>query len=208
MRKIDRGAPLERFTDFLVKHKPHQWNELEKDPGLRKEMQKRLLCEQGEMSGYTERPIADSSTLHIDHFRKQDLFKSQEYVFGWYNFVVDEHNPNYGADHKDNRTIVKSASDYDKIIDPIKEDPHLFFDIMANGGICPKSELEKDEAAKAEFTISVFNLNHPSLVNQRMQVMRDVENLAGLISDNDIVACYAPYGFLSTVEQVLANRKH
>lgn len=55
------------------------------------------INEQDCLSAYTEKPL--EGNIHIDHFRKRSMYPTL--TFCYENLLVDEHNVNYGADHKD-----------------------------------------------------------------------------------------------------------
>ena len=57
-----------------------------------------LTRQQQGISAYTEMQIGTSGPRHIDHFRKQSLYNSKRYVFGWENYVVANHDNNFGAE--------------------------------------------------------------------------------------------------------------
>lgn len=192
MRKINRGNPDPAFLKFASQKPVPSWKNL--PSGLRQNITLQLLSEQDGLSGYTEKPIQEN--VHIDHFRKQDLFPKN--ILDWYNFVVDEHGKYYGEDHKDKNV---KMGDYVKIIDPIQEDPHNFFDYMANGEIIPKKGLSTADEEKAKFTIDIFNLNHESLVDLRMTIMQMVEDCKkGKMLPHDISDCLKDCGFPSVIE--------
>lgn len=200
MRKIAKGEPLEIFTAYVRQHHPQQWEEL--PPDIRRQCRSHILGkEQKGLSGYTEKPLdEDNHTLHIDHFRKQQLFNTD--VFKWNNFIVDEKNMEYGADAKDGKNGVKSRDEYTMIVNPVEEDPHHYFQyMMTDGSIIPSYGLDDAEKEKAQHTIDIFNLNHPALCNLRKDRMRQVKDLkGGNITTGEIAETLQDYGFPSVVE--------
>lgn len=66
---------------------------------------------------------------------------------------------------------MNSLEDNQKLINPSMEDPHDYFEYVANGDIVPKSGLHRFQKERADFTIKAFNLNG-SLTNQRREVLR------------------------------------
>lgn len=120
------------------------------------------------MSGYTERVLASMQGLtHIDHFKKRDLFP--QLTFCWENLIVDDHTKAYGSDYKDSFGL--KVADYDRIINPVDDDPHDYFEYLTSGEIIAKEGADK---AKAEFTIKVFNLNERSLVCERESMIKNI----------------------------------
>ena len=174
MRKIVKREPLPILSDYVRKHKPTRWEDVPFE--IRANVREYILnSEQSGFSAYTERKLdgADES-LHVDHFLKQQLCTVRE-RFEWTNLFVDEHagSEQYGADYKDNskHSPVKSLKDNQKLINPSLEDPHDYFEYVANGDIVPKSGLNQFQKERADFTIKAFNLNG-SLANQRRDVLR------------------------------------
>ncbi len=199
MRKISKGKPLETFTAYVRQHRPQQWEELPRE--ISRQCRLHILeKEQEGLSGYTEKALdEDSHSLHIDHFRKRELFNTD--VFNWDNFVVDEKDTPYGADAKDGKNGVRSREEYSMIVNPVEEDPRHFFQYMTNGQIKPSEELNNTEKKKAQHTIDVFNLNHSALCNLRKNKIRQVRELkAGNISAEDVLECLRHNGFPSVVE--------
>ena len=93
---------------------------------------------------------------------------------------------------------------YRKLIDPVAQDPHHFFTYMENGWIIPKAGLNDAEKEMAEYTIETFNLQHPSLLNKREEIIRLVKSYKqGGLADADILACVVTFGFPSVVEYAL-----
>ena len=61
--------------------------------------------------------------------------------------------------------------DYNKIINPIIEDPNDFFEYGISGDILVKNGLTNLENEKAKFTIKVFQLDNISLERDRRRVV-------------------------------------
>lgn len=174
MRRIVKREPLPALSDYVRKHKPTRWEDVPWE--IRANVREYILnSEQSGFSAYTERRLdgADES-LHVDHFLKQQLCTVRQ-RFEWTNLFVDEHagSEQYGADYKDNskNSPVNSLEDNQKLINPSMEDPHDYFEYVANGDIVPKSGLHRFQKERADFTIKAFNLNG-SLTNQRREVLR------------------------------------
>ena len=204
MRRIVKRQPPQDLGRYVERANPQKWEEVHQNqifPHLYEDCIGQLREEQANLSGYTEKPLPQQGT-HVDHFRKQSLFNSREFVFGWDNLIADEHSREYGADHKDN--VITSKEAYQKLIDPVAQDPHHFFTYMENGMIMPKEGLGEEERKMAEFTIDTFNLQHPTLLNRRENIIRMVKSYRqGGLSNEDILQCVGDYGFPSAVNYAL-----
>ncbi len=200
MRKIDKGAPLESFSEFVKTHPQARWEEAKDVSRIWREYM--LHCEQHGMSGYTEEPLRLNHS-HIDHFHKRSLFS--ELIFDWNNFVVDGVDETYGAKFKDKH--VKSREDNDMLINPVVEDAGRFFKYELNGNISVASGLSPSDAERANYTIKAFNLNEASLSERRKTIINIVLDTFENLSDESILAALEAEGFRSVVEQLLDERK-
>lgn len=61
-------------------------------------------------------------------------------------------------------TFLKQSKIFNAIINPVFEEPMMFFEYYTNGKLHSKNE-------KAKFTEEMFNLNHPALKQQRNNVV-------------------------------------
>ena len=200
MRKIDKGAPIASFSDFVRTHQPVKWEDAKDVSRLwRKHI---LEYEQHRLSGYTEKPLLLAGS-HIDHFRKQSLFNA--FVFDWNNFVVDGVDETYGARFKDK--YVKSCEDNEKLINPVTEDASRYFKYELNGNIAVVTGLTPDDSARADYTIKAFNLNEASLSERRRIIINTILDAYQDLSDELILEALDAEGFKSVVEQLLKERK-
>lgn len=200
MRKIDKGTPLESFSEFVKTHPQARWVDAkDMSPVWRRHM---LSCEQHDMSGYTEEPLRFEHS-HIDHFRKRALFR--EFIFDWNNFVVDGVDETYGAKFKDK--YVKSREENDRLINPVTEDVGRFFKYELNGNISVISGLIPYDAERAGYTIEAFNLNEASLSERRKIIINTVLDTFEELSDELILEALEKEGFRSVVEQLLDERR-
>lgn len=201
MRKIQKQVPPEDLARFVRRERPQKFEEIhhsELFPELYDECIEQLKTEQENLSGYTEKPL--KSGVHVDHFRKQALFNTPDMVFGWGNMIADEHNPNYGA-VKDKRV---TREEYDKLINPVLEDPHHYLTYMDEGIIKPVDGLTVQEREKAEKTIEIFNLKHPLLKELRERAIKMVKEYKNQgLTEEDILGALRDYGFTSAVEYAL-----
>lgn len=200
MRKIDKGAPLESFSEFVKTHPQARWEEAKDVSHIWREYM--LHCEQHGMSGYTEEPLRLNQS-HIDHFHKRSLFS--ELIFDWNNFVVDGVDETYGAKFKDKH--VKSREDNGMLINPVVEDAGRFFKYELNGNISVASGLSPSDEERASYTIKAFNLNEASLSERRKTIINIVLDTFENLSDESILEALEAEGFRSVVEQLLDERK-
>ncbi len=206
MIHVDRSGRLPEFDEFTKKNKTAEWdtfsNPKGETHGLYLRCREELLDQQCGLSAYTEKCLRNKN-LHIDHFRKRDLFPKLK--FEWNNLIVDERDKlDYGAGYKDK--VVKDAADYERLIDPVAEDPCDFLTYLMNGKIIPKRKLKESDRAKAEFTIRAFNLNAPSLQKQRSDMLAVVTKCLSL-NDADIRTAFASQGFVTLIDFVLENKR-
>lgn len=200
MRKIDKGAPIPSFSEFVSKHHPTKWEDAR---DVRHTWREYILeYEQHRLSGYTEELVRLNSS-HIDHFLKQSLFNTL--VFDWYNYVVDSNNETYGAKYKDK--YVKTKEDNKKIINPVTEDASRFFTYQLNGEIDVAEGLSVEDRTRAEYTRDAFNLNESSLVERRRVIINTIMEPYQDLTDDVILEALAAEGFISVVKQLLRERK-
>lgn len=200
MRKVDKGAPMPSFTDFVSQHHPSRWEDARDVSHTWREYI--LEYEQHRLSGYTEEPVRLDSS-HIDHFRKQSLFNAL--VFDWNNFIVDSKNETYGAKHKDH--VVRTREENEKLINPATEDASRFFKYELNGRITLAEGLSDKDRARADYTMAAFNLNESSLVERRRVIINTMMEPFQDLTDDIILEALADEGFTSVVEQLLRERK-
>ena len=199
MRKIDKGAPINSFSEFMRTH-PSKWEDAK---NVSREWREHILNkEQHFMSGYTEAPISLDKS-HIDHFRRQFLFN--KFIFDWNNFVVDGVDETYGAKFKDN--FVKTCRDNELLINPVTEDASRYFKYGLTGDISVANGLSSADAARASYTIKAFNLNEASLSERRRIIINTTLNAYKDLSDEFILEALEKEGFKSVIEQLLRERK-
>lgn len=206
MRKIKKQAPPENLAKYVRQENPQKFEEIHHSryfPDLYGECVEQLKTEQDNLSGYTEKPLKND--VHVDHYRKQALFNTQDMVFGWENLIADEHNPGYGADYKDK--MVTMREEYAKLINPVLDDPHQYLTYMDEGIVKPVNGLSDQDREKAEKTIEVFNLRHPLLKELRERAIKMVKEykVQGL-TDAEILEALHDFGFTSAVEYALQDR--
>lgn len=194
MKKINKIEPS-FFTDYLRRNNPSDWGVLSIEIGFN--IRDYILSnsngdsEQSYKCAYTEVDISpNSNSSHIDHFKKQSLFPYLR--FDWHNLFVSTNNESYGAKHKD-RYI--KHEDYAYLLNPANEDPKQFLYYSIIGSVSPLSNDESSEDyKKAETTIQLFNLNHKSLKNQRLVVVKQIKSYKSQLSLEEIKRQIGKFG--------------
>lgn len=200
MRKIDKGVPVESFSEFVKAHPNARWEDAKDVSWIWREYM--LRCEQHWMSGYTEEPLRLDRS-HIDHSCKQSLFNAL--IFDWNNYVVDGVDETYGAKFKDK--YVKTGEENEGLINPVVEDASRFFKYELNGNLSVVAGLSIEDAARASYTINAFNLNEASLSERRRIIINTILDAYSDLSDDLILEALEAEGFKSVVEQLLKERK-
>lgn len=180
MRKIDKGVPVESFSEFVKAHPNARWEDAKDVSRIWREYM--LRCEQHWMSGYTEEPLRLDRS-HIDHFCKQSLFNAL--IFDWNNYVVDGVDETYGAKFKDK--YVKTGEENEGLINPVVEDASRFFKYELNGNLSVVAGLSIEDAARASYTINAFNLNEASLSERRRIIINTILDAYSDLSDDLIL---------------------
>lgn len=138
-------------------------------PKLRKDI---LHEEQNSLCAYCEKKIdAEQTKSNIDHFKKRNLFP--EFTLNYYNLLVSCNSKFHCSNKKDNSSISKTS--YDKIINPVIEDPNDFLDYTFTGDVISKTSLNTTHKKKADFTISIFALNNKSLQQDRKKITSTIQ---------------------------------
>ncbi len=126
-----------------------------------------LLYEQNLLCVYCEKEIDDNpKNSNIDHFRLKAGHLFPQRTLDYKNLVVSCNAKGRCSSYKDKH--IKSKSDYEKIVNPVDENPDEYFDYLLTGEIVALSA-----SAKAEFTIDIFNLGRresDNLTQTRKQI--------------------------------------
>lgn len=126
-----------------------------------------LLEEQNMLCAYCEKEIeADGDNSNTDHFKTRSLFPRN--TLDYNNLLVSCKSKFHCESIKDNFGL--TCVDYEKIINPVFENPDIFFDYGIDGDILVKDGLSNRDKGKAEFTIEVFELNNLSLKKDRANI--------------------------------------
>ena len=136
---------------------PDKWDGIS---GIRYKLREYMLKnEQNMQCAYCESTInCESSKSHIDHFKRKHHFP--ELTFDYKNLFVSCNSHSHCASHKDEFI---SKDKYEMLVNPAIENPDQYFDYSISGKIISKND-------KAGFTERTFNLNHPSLKQQRKDI--------------------------------------
>ena len=195
MRRINKGVPFDDFVEYLNKHKPSKWEDINGD--LKSNMRLHMLVnEQDCLCGYSETILeAENTSSHIDHFVKRAHDSNK--IFDWNNFIVSTIDEDYGGKYKDN-TYKISKEEYAQIFNPVFEDMAPYIEYLGDGRIVPKSNIQDSESIKVLKTIEVFNLNSPSLKNKRRDLLCYLNDCSGLKKE-DIMQNFRSFGFVSLV---------
>lgn len=201
MRKINKGAPLAAFVDCIRDDRPANWDEFSRNyRQVSQDSRLHMLCEeQDSLCGYTELPIEDPFSCHIDHFKKKGMYPLL--TFDWNNFIVATMDDDFGARFKDSKI---NQYDYQEIINPVLVNAEEYFEYPEHdiGNIIPKSTLKQGEQELAEKTIYMFNLRHAALRSRRTGLIKIIEDFRnGGLSSDEIKQTLQGKGFKSLVEQ-------
>jgi uncharacterized protein (TIGR02646 family) len=175
MKKINKTEPG-FLKKFIQKNRPVNWDGINE---IRANLRQYILeSEQNYQCAYCESAIIpDSSYSHIDHFKRKHFYP--ELTFDHNNLLVSCNNADHCALFKDLK--VKSRNIYNKIINPVLDEPQMFFEYHTNGKLHSKNE-------KAKFTEDIFNLNHPALKQQRNNVAWAVVGYRETLELDEVIA--------------------
>jgi uncharacterized protein (TIGR02646 family) len=207
MIHINRSPAPDAFTKFVKKENPQDWSKdfINKHHDIYENCRSLLESDQYGLSAYTELKLdhKEKNKVHIDHFKKKDKFP--ELIFNWENYVVDNHERVFGCDYKDDH--IKNRDDNEKLIDPIHEDPGLFFTYQFSGKMIPLQSLSDNMRARAKFTIDSFNLNYKYLQDSRADLIQIIRNYQKGKLDKSIIRdiVVSEVGLPSFVDFVLDN---
>lgn len=91
-------------------------------------------------------------------------------------------------------------ADYNKIINPVLDNPNDFFNYHLTGEIYPKHSLSPSDKERAESTLELFQLNHRGLIEERKNIFRQLERLKGQIKREEAVEYLS--GYKSFIEYI------
>lgn len=141
------------------------WKEIgKKEKDFKKILREYILKEQYSLCAYCEKEITASS---IDHFKTRDACPRE--TLNYDNLFISCNSKSHCEKTKDKFGLV--CNDYQKIVNPIIENPDDFFEYGLAGDILVKDRLTNIQKEKAKFTIKVFNLDDTSLIIDRRRVV-------------------------------------
>ena len=205
MFKVEKSEP-----DFFTKAKQKVKKSNESSAwiddsikNIRVNLASEILKEQNSLCIYCEKLIKDyPNDCHIDHFKKRDFFSNFTLDYG--NLVISCNNENRCAKYKDKKI---SKVDYKNLINPVIENPEEFLEYTFYGELEAKSDLNKSNKEKAEFTIKILNLNDRSLVEERKNT---IMQLCYIIVEIDTLNQLDRYGFkkfITLTKWILEHKK-
>jgi len=166
---------------------------------IRKNLALKILEEQNNLCAYCEKLLKNyPSDCHIDHFKKRDFFPKQTLTYD--NLLTSCNNENRCAKYKD-KNILKE--DYEKIINPVIENPEDFLEYTFYGELEAKSNLNDYDKEKAKFTIKILNLNERSLVEERKNVIKQLSYIIDEINTTEQLNEYGFKNFLTLSKWIL-----
>ncbi|MEM7535040.1 MAG: retron system putative HNH endonuclease [Chloroflexota bacterium] len=133
---------------------------------IKQAIHKRLIGEQGALCCYTGRRISKQNS-HIEHFLPRSQchhHEDVEYANLLAAYGTDQAQVPYGAHVK------AGWFDHDHLVDPRRKGCESYFKFDKHGRVKPVSSTHD----AATVTIQKLNLNHPSLVEMRGQVIKEV----------------------------------
>ncbi len=160
------ARPVQEPASLVVARKTcgNDWNKL--TPAQRSDIRASLLGMQQHRCAYCESLVQENNG-HIEHFRKRNFFPTL--TFDWDNLFYSCMSKTSCGKHKD---TVCSILQYDKLIDPCKDNPEDFFIVSFDGKLVPRIGLSNDMLEKAVETIRIFGLNDAYLVRARYEICR------------------------------------
>lgn len=168
MLKVNKNLEPDFLFEFKRKNNPKTWNDYSNGEIKEKLKEFILKNEQNNYCLYCEKAIYETNESHIEHIKPRDLFPKlfQEYN----NLIVSCNGKNSCGDAKKNKYS-------DEFINPVMDNPKEYFTYnLASGEIIPIYKDEDDiRNKKAEYTISLLNLNSYELKDARKNLIQILE---------------------------------
>lgn len=205
MFKITKSNPPDYFEKAKrnvsrpLEH--HAWEDhLHIDP-IRKELREYIVSkEQFSLCAYCEKWIdGTSKKSNIDHFKTRHLFP--KLTLDYNNLLVSCNSHGRCSNYKDKNI---GLADYNKVINPVLDDPNDFFDYHMTGDIYPKHNLSPSDKERAESTLDLFQLNHRGLIEERKKIFGQLKILIGQITREDVSKYLL--GYKSFIEYIFATQ--
>lgn len=171
MKKLFRGnAPL-CLAKF--RHGKDNWSVISKY-SFGKDIWEKLNIMQNGFCAYCECTIHKNNNFkgHIEHFIQKD--KDPCLTFDWSNLFGSCNNPNRCGKYKDSNPIAKSI-DLSKVCKPDMMGSSELILFLNSGKVRPRTNLGSKEKELANNTITVFNLNGDSKLENSRRTAIDAE---------------------------------
>jgi len=200
MFKITKSKPPDYFEKAKRNIKRLLQSDAWKDKhisDIREKLRKHILKEeQFSLCAYCEKEIDETSKkLNIDHFKTRNLFP--KLTLDYNNLLVSCNSPGRCSDYKDKNI---GLADYNKIINPVLDNPNDFFNYHLTGEIYPKLNLSPSDKERAESTLELFQLNHRGLVEERKNISGQLARYRGQITIDKVIKYLS--GYKSFIEYI------
>jgi len=191
--KITKSNPPDYFERAKQKVERPLQSDAWKDRhinGIRKALREHILLEeQFILCAYCEKEIDETSEKsNIDHFKTRHLFP--KLTLDYNNLLVSCNSVGRCSNYKDQNIRL---ADYNKIINPVLDNPNDFFNYHLTGEIYPKHSLSPSDKERAESTLEFFQLNHRGLTEERKKISKQLEKLRGQITKEEVFKYFSSY---------------
>lgn len=169
-----RGDAPDCLAQF--KHGQDNWSVISKN-GLTNDIWEKLNNMQHRFCAYCECQLPEDNTKrHIEHFIQRD--QVPRVTFNWDNLFGSCNNPNRCGKYKDKAPAAKKI-DLTKVCKPDLNDPSKLLLFLKSGKVRARSGLTAQNKEVAKNTITVFNLDGDStLENSRRAAIAGEESSA------------------------------
>lgn len=159
MRKLCRPAPGPKCLERLQRS-ASSWTDV--SPAQKDEIWEKIEEMQGRLCAYCESELGHKNR-HLEHFYPQS--KQPDWRFEWSNIFGSCSSSDHCGNYKD----APKSPPYNAalLIKPDEDDAEYYFRCFEDGQLIPCATLTPDERARAESTLTAFNLNHHTLTTRR-----------------------------------------
>jgi len=197
MRYIDKSKRCVEFDEYLNHNTLFDWNELQTHLKIR--LHQHLWREQQGLCIYCQQGVPEKTGTeyhiksHIEHIRPRKKYPAS--TFKYDNLSVScEGFDCKTEDRKKEFCEHRKGDEYneDKFLNPteiIEIEEYFIYDI--EGGIYPNSLKNQNDKEKAEYMISILDLNHKILKNMRKEQYQTIveseingENIKDILNPN------------------------
>ena len=188
MKKLNRGLARPPACLAALSHTRHNWNHM--NLNLRKKKVWRQIYKfQGKFCAYCESPAEKGENLgHIEHFFNKGNPEFTYLTFNWNNLFGSCDSRGHCGHFKDQTQRGGKPRVYDphKLIKPDVDDPEDFLQFLPSGRVQVKSGLDPLQAARAEETIRVLNLQVSTLVTSRNKKIEHYQKRLIALSEQEV----------------------